>query len=296
VDIGNGGNARAVQGDVTITNQGSFTQVNVNDGADVLGRDVTLGVDANGFGFISGLAQGTVRFKAADTLGVIAVGSSLNASHFTVLDTVNHGGAAPPVTQLVGGIADDTFTVRKTTGKLDIQGLAGSDTVNVGSVANKIDGIQGAISFNGGIDNVNDFLFVNDQGSTTSHVYNQTLNSISRDGAALISFANVNKVTLKKGALAGSVPAAKDLKLAAGPKGSRLATLSGQLTDEDAHAKLQLSIDWGDGSKPQVLEPGQSPFRLKHRYHHKGSYAVRVVWTDVGNGQSNSQDFNLKIA
>ena len=55
-------------------------------------------------------------------------------------------------------------------------------------------------------------------------------------------------------------------------------------------------MDWGDGSKPQTIKPGQSPFHLKHHYAKAGAYTVRVIWTDPKTGESNSRDLAVTVA
>src|SRR5262249_29855886 len=132
VGLGKGGNARTLNGDVTITNQGSFSMVVISDLVDLTVRDVTMGV-ANGFGFISGMAPAKISFKAADTAGVLVTGG-VNGTHFAVADTVNNNHA--PLTKIVGGVGPDIFNVQKTLGKLEVQGSIGSDTFNFGGASN----------------------------------------------------------------------------------------------------------------------------------------------------------------
>src|SRR5262249_41891180 len=149
----------------------------------------------------------------------------------------------------------------------------GNDVINIGSAVNKLDPIHGTVTVDGGLGGT-DTLNINDQGSTTPHTYTQSATTLDRNGAARITFAGIESLHVNKGAVLGTPPQAKDLKLTQAGIGGRRATLTGHLTDADANAKLQLSLDWGDGSRHQTLEPGQSPFRLKHRYGHKGAYTV----------------------
>jgi hypothetical protein len=67
------------------------------------------------------------------------------------------------------------------------------------------------------------------------------------------------------------------------------------LVDANPSATLQLTVAWGDGSPPQVLQPGQEPFSLQHRYHKAGTYKVHVTWTDLGTGLSNSRDLTIEV-
>src|SRR5262249_37219408 len=57
-----------------------------------------------------------------------------------------------------------------------INSSAGSDTVNVGSSTNTLDGVQGPLGVNGS--GGFDILNINDQGSTKPHVYTQTATTL----------------------------------------------------------------------------------------------------------------------
>jgi hypothetical protein len=282
--------ATSVRGDVTVTNQFNFSQLNVSDTSST-GRTVAMGIGADGFGFIDGLLPANVRYKAGD-VSAVRVNAGTGADTFTISDTASN--SRGPATLIFGNDGNDTFNVFKTTGRLTLDAGQGNDTFSVGSAANTLDVIQGAVTVDGefGTDTLN----VNDQGSTTPHTYTQTATTLDRSGAARITFAGIESLHVNKGAVLGAAPQAKDLKLTKAVKLGQFATLSGQLTDADPAAKLRLSVDWGDGSKPQTLEPGQSPFTVKHKYGHKGSYTVRVVWTGLGTGQSNSQDLALAVS
>src|SRR5262249_5713214 len=161
---------------------------------------------------------------------VVLAGNGANT--FNVLRT----DAAIPVS-LSGGSGADTFNVRATGGPLDILGGGGPDAVKVGNLANKIDDIHGPINVNGGIGPL-DSLTINDQGSITPHVYTQTANSLSRDGAATIFFSDIEKLTVNKGVVKGAAPRAKGLALSKSIKLGQPASLSGRLVDEDAKDKL----------------------------------------------------------
>jgi acrosin len=291
VIVGSNTSVQAVKGDVTVTNNGNFTQLTVSDASDPNAHNVSMGVGADGFGFISGLAQGTVRYKSNDVSAVLVNGPQAGST-FTVTDTVNN--SQSPHTIIFGGNGNDTFNVRKTTGALTVNAGSSNDVVNVGSTANTLDPIQGAVTVDGGTGGT-DTLNVNDQGSTTPHTYTQTATTLDRSGAARITFANIEHLQVHKGPVAGSAPQAKNLTMTKSVKAGQSATLSGRLVDENAVAKLSLMADWGDGTKPQELEPGQSPFHLKHKYHKAGHYTVRVVWTDLKTGESNSRDLSLTV-
>ena len=89
-------------------------------------------------------------------------------------------------------------------------------------------------------------------------------------------------------------PAAQNLALTSPIKAGQSATLSGQLVDADGDTNLTLTVNWGDGSKPQQSKPGTKPFALKHKYAHAGTYTVHVTWTD-STGLSNSRDLKVTV-
>jgi hypothetical protein len=156
-----------------------------------------------------------------------------------------------------------------------------------------LDTIQGHVFVLGALGG--DALNINDQGSTTPHVYTQTATALSRSGAATITFSGIQSLHINKGPVVGSPPQAKHLKLTKPANGNGLVILTGQLTDIDRDAKLTLTVDWSDGSQPDSIMPGLSPFKLKHTYANKGSYTVRVIWTDLETGQSNSRDLTIRV-
>jgi PKD domain len=90
-------------------------------------------------------------------------------------------------------------------------------------------------------------------------------------------------------------PAAQDLALTGPIKPHHRAALSGQLVDAGGDANLTLTVDWGDGSRPDQSQPGLQPFLVKHRYRHPGTYTVHATWSD-SNGLSNSRDLSLVVA
>jgi hypothetical protein len=167
-----------------------------------------------------------------------------------------------------------------------------SDTITVGNTLNTLDNLQGALTING--QNGSDTLIINDQGSTTAHVYTQTATTVSRDGAATITFSSIESLQLHKSQVVGNPPMVTDLTFPSSIQAGHFATLSGRLIDPDAGDTLSLIVDWGDGSKPTQITPDREPFSLKHRYKHAGTYTVRAIWTD-STGQSNSRDLTLTV-
>jgi hypothetical protein len=89
-------------------------------------------------------------------------------------------------------------------------------------------------------------------------------------------------------------PAAQNLALTSPIVVGHRATLSGQLVDGDGDTNLTLTVDWGDGSKPEQSQPGLEPFAVKHKYRRAGTYTVHATWTD-SNGLSNSRDLTIVV-
>src|SRR5262249_10300146 len=126
--------ATSVQGAITLTNQANFSRLSVGDTSSS-GRNVTMGIGADGFGFINNLLPATIRYKVADTNAVV-VNAGTGADTFTITDTLSN--SQLPATLIFGNDGNDIFNVRKTTGRLTIDGGQGNDTINVGSAANTL--------------------------------------------------------------------------------------------------------------------------------------------------------------
>src|SRR5262245_2054229 len=289
VNVGLNGDMQSIKGNLNITNTFSFSAINLNDQADNTGRVVTLDANNNtGVATITGLTAptATITYKTFD-LSTLTVNTGGGADTITVNDTaVNISGPATTVLNTGGGI--DTVTVRATSGPLTVNTGAGNDIINVGSTSNTINGIQGALTVNGGQADT-DTLNINDAGSLLPNVYTQTATSLTRSGAATITFGGIENLQIHKGAQIAGAPLAQNLALTPSIKAGQSATLTGQLTDADGDNKLTLTVDWGDGSPPQTTEPGQDPFSLKHMFKKAGTYTVRAIWTD-STGASNFQE------
>jgi hypothetical protein len=298
VNIGLNNSVKSINGAVTLTNSIGETGLAVLDAAGPAAPNVTMGIDAQHFGFITGLAPAPIKYAQNDVSGVTVHGPQ-GATTYTITDTAKSNKVSIGTLIVAGFKGGNTFNVQKTTGGLEIEDGAGKNTINIGSTANTLDTIQGPVSVLGALGG--DTLNINDQGSKTPHTYFQgvtfqKVNFLRRSGAAEIDFTHIANLHINKGPVLGSPPKAKGLKLTQPAQGSRLVLLTGRLTDAHRAAKLTMTVDWGDGSPPQSLKPGQSPFRLDHQYARKGAYTVRVVWTDVKTRESNSQDLRLMVA
>jgi hypothetical protein len=89
-------------------------------------------------------------------------------------------------------------------------------------------------------------------------------------------------------------PAAKNLALTPTIEAGQLAHLTGSLTDAAGNKNLTLTVNWGDGSKPQQSHPGLKPFDVTHKYLKPGIYKVHATWSD-NHGLSNSRDLFITV-
>ena len=268
IDVGNGNNSQNIRGDVSVSNLGGLTALNLHNSADPTGRGVTVDANSgNGQNTVTGLMPAKVSFVANDvkTLG-ISTG---------------------------GGV--DTYFVRGTQGRTatSLHTGGGNDRVFVGSVDNTLDTIRAPVRVDG--EGNADELQIIDNLATGPHTYTQTATSLSRSGAATISYFSIEDLKVFKGPTSGNTPLVKDLQLRESVNAGEVVTLTGVLSDQNKKDKLTLTVDWGDGSAPSVTKPKQRPFAQKHKYAAPGEYTVRVIWSD-NTGESNSRDLPLTVA
>jgi hypothetical protein len=270
VNVGSGNSLAGITGGLLLENEaGPEDTVNLNDSADA-----------------------ATRFPAVLT--------TTRAGGETSLGTL--GGLSFPVSWDYADTAAVNITFGPGTGTVAVEGTGvptnlfttAAATVNVGNNANTLDDIQGPLTVTGAAGALTT-LNINDQGSTTPHTYTQTATTFSRSGAATITFFNITTLSPHKGPVAGSASQAQDLALTDVIQAGELATLSGQLVTDNPDAQLTLTVDWGDGSDPDVVEPGLGPFSLQHSYDTPGTYTVRGIWTDLATGESNSRDLTIVV-
>jgi hypothetical protein len=267
---------------VSITNVGSRSVLDVSDFSASLafngsGHSVVLdhasvpgGVNT---GTISGLAPATISYVSNDVRSVTLTGSNFA----------------------------DSFFVRSTPGifsTVTVNGGFGNDMINIGSTSNTLNGILGPVTVNGGLGT--DTVNILDNGSTTAHTYTQTATTLTRsstaDGTVTINYPGIEFLGIARGPVANPhPPLARHLRFPASIRAGKAAALSGHLADGDGDRALTLTVDWGDGSAPTIVHPGQKRFTLKHKFSVEGTHTVRAIWTD-STGESNFRDLALVVA
>jgi hypothetical protein len=144
-----------------------------------------------------------------------------------------------------------------------------------------------------------DRLLVNDQNNHLAHTYTTTTNSVTRTGngpTVTVNFFGIEDLEVLKSTLptGNPPPLVKDLTFPTSIFAGDFATLTGHLSDADGDTKLKLAVDWGDGSNPTVIQPGQKNFSVKHKFTKAGTYYVRAIWTD-SHGESNFKELKLIV-
>jgi Ca2+-binding RTX toxin-like protein len=94
--------------------------------------------------------------------------------------------------EISGGRGQDTILVRDTPAvPVLVNAGGGDDVIEVGSTANLLSSIQGALTVRGTTGN--DSLVLHDEGSTVGRTYTVTATSVSRSGAARITYSNTTE-------------------------------------------------------------------------------------------------------
>jgi hypothetical protein len=159
-----GSGVQTILGSIYVNNtQLNGTTLNVDDTFDSAGRNAMLrtsGFGGIGSGSITGLAPGTINYTPAD-LSALIVTADPWGNRFTI-----NGTGAP--TTLISGRGNDTVTVLATgtSGPLNINGVAGQDSVTIGNTTDGVQEIFGAVnvSNNGGFTD----LTVDDRAATVA--------------------------------------------------------------------------------------------------------------------------------
>lgn len=103
---------------------------------------------------------------------------------------------------ILGGSGANSYNIQGTAGlssSVVVQAGSGNDIVNVGSggSTSTLDAIQASVTINSQTSLT--ALNINDQGSTTGHAYTLTSTTLSRSGAALITYDPVTSLTINAG-------------------------------------------------------------------------------------------------
>jgi hypothetical protein len=112
-------------------------------------------------------------------------------------DTINVGStAAGSSTVINAGAGNDTINVGSTAAGSStvINAGAGNDTVNVGTAVSSLDALQGALTLSGQAGS--DVLNFDDQAAAAGHNYTFTSTTLTRNGAAAITFDTFETVNL----------------------------------------------------------------------------------------------------
>jgi len=160
-----------------------------------------------------GNIQGPLSLEDEPNRDVVTIDDSHDAAaHTAKLDTVSRAGDSS-LGRLTGvGAAAITWDCADSsavnvyfgsgTSTVNVQGtgvptnlfLRGPTTINVGDASNKLDGLQGGLTFHGGPGT--ETLNVNDQGSAAGHTYAVTTTMLIRSGAAGITYDSLKSLVL----------------------------------------------------------------------------------------------------
>jgi hypothetical protein len=287
-----------IQGTVSIVNPSSSPAVfvQINDSSDATPQNVIISssrVTSQSALFAPiNLTAASVRTLTIDGP------TSQTSSTYTITGTpcsrsLNLLTGGPDIVNVFATAAGTTTTIEGSFG--------GNGTFNVGSTldpSSTLDPILGVVQVFSG--HATDTLNINDQGSTTGHIYNVTQGTFnstytrSAPGTPLvvtIVFSNILNLQRHDGPLLGTPTQAAELSFPSTIAAGHFATLSGRLVGT---GELSLSVVWGDGSPVAHRTPDLRPFRLKHKYAQPGTYRVRAVWTD-SSGQSGFRQLTITV-
>jgi hypothetical protein len=302
VNVGQNHSLQAIQGTVEVANavfkqffptQGiPLANVNVDDSADTQSQTVTIGA-----GGITG-PSGPISITPGSAVSLTYQGGVSSTGHnaYTITgspDTSTLTLSAPGA----GDVVNVQGTALGTTTTIN-GGTSGAHTYTIGSTSNVLDPILGVVTVNG---SATDVLNVNDQGSTTPHIYNLTqgspLSTFTRSAPGtpnvVINFSGIatQNQHFNDGPKLGTPTQAAELAFPTTVAAGRSATLSGRLVGT---GELSLSVDWGDGTPVAHSTPDLRPFDVKHKYERPGTYHVRAVWTD-SRGQSGFRELTIVV-
>jgi hypothetical protein len=306
VDAANRGTLQKIQGPVTLLSTvpggtpNNLPDVTLNDFNDTAVHNVFILSTV-----IINLSPSPI-FLSAASVRVLDIGgsTSTSGSTYTIVGT-----PAAEVLQL-SAPGPDVVNVQATAAGIPgfptttaiLAGNGGGHIFNVGSTNDAhstVDAIQGLLEVISGSASASDTLNINDQGSTTGHIYNitpgATTSTYTRSApgtpTVTITFSNILNLQRHDGALLGSPTQAAELSFPSTIAAGRFATMSGRLVGT---GELSLSVAWGDGTPPAHRTPDLRPFSVKHKYARPGTYRVLAVWTD-SSGQSGFRQLTITV-
>jgi hypothetical protein len=181
VNVGN--STHGVQGitaDVTVTNPPSYTTLNINDGADPVGRTATVTSSS-----VSGLAPATIHYHQLDLNALNVTGGS-GRNTFTVTSTPSNGLGVSTYLNSGGGYTSSVVNLEGTNGPLTVDGGNTSQAVYVGSHGASLGGTLAAIRGPVFVENSGTLsftsLYVDDGGDTTGQTWNLNSGGLTSTG------------------------------------------------------------------------------------------------------------------
>jgi hypothetical protein len=152
VTIGDAGTLAKIKGNVLVKNPPSFTDLIIDGSADAAQLTAKLAISADGLtGKVIGLSQGEIDYNPVD-LASLRVKAGQAGGTITVATTGAPTSPAivrPTTIDLGGGTYTVNVLATGANSPLTVNAGPGLDTVRLGSAANTLDGIQGAVVLNG---------------------------------------------------------------------------------------------------------------------------------------------------
>jgi hypothetical protein len=184
-----GGGLSEINGPITITNPGGQTALTLDDSN--VGTPKTAQMSAT---TVTGLAPATIDYTNAN-LSSLTINGGYGGNTFYVTNT-----PAGASTTINTGTGTDIVYVGATTGPLTVNlhhsGI-GFDGVQVGAFTRDLDPIQGAVTLNPSPAGPYESTFaVFDDADTTGRTFTVTGTTISRPGAATITYGSSNEIEL----------------------------------------------------------------------------------------------------
>ena len=216
VHIGRNGSVRGITGQLTVTNAGNYSAVDVDDSGDRGARTAIVYTNRPSEGsytVISGLIQsGDILLKGRD-LSSLTIRAGDAGNVFRIHDTPISAISGGVTTTVITGDGNDQVTVDGTTGALVLNVQQGNNQINFGSGNASLDAIQGAIRLVG-VGGTN-AVRIDDRLSTTNRILTHTISAPSftrgsvptyaRTGAASIQMNNVSSFDLMAGSAADTI-------------------------------------------------------------------------------------------